>query len=335
MVTLKDVAKASGVSLATVSKALNGQSDISEKTAERIKAKAKEMGYLPNSIARTLKTNRSYNIGVLFVDKTSSGFSHDYFSGILNTVKYEAEKCGYDITFISKDIGKHKMDYYEHSKYRQCDGVVIITADFEDDAVLRLVNSEIPVVTLDYTYNNCTSVHSDNASSMEDIISYVYSKGHNKIAFIHGEDTSVTQLRLAGFHKVCKSLSIKVPKEYVKSANYHDPESTAKAVDELLSLKDRPTCILYPDDYSLIGALEVVKKHGYTIPNDLGVVGYDGVFISQIISPKITTFKQNAEEIGKAAIKLLIEEIENSTEFIPKRLVFKGKLIEGESVTTV
>ena len=201
MVTLKDISKACGVSLATVSKALNGQSDIGKETSERIIRTAKDMGYLPNAAARALKTNRSYNLGVLFVDKTSSGLQHEYFSGILNSLKVEAESLGYDITFISKDIGKFSMDYYEHAKYRNCDGVVIASVDFTDPDVIKLVDSEIPTVTLDHVFDNTTAILSDNIGGPVDIVKYVYGKGHRKIAFIHGEQTSVTQKRLASFHK--------------------------------------------------------------------------------------------------------------------------------------
>ena len=105
MVTISDIAKVCGVSPATVSKALNGALDISQETAKRIRDTAASLGYLPNATARALKLGRSYNIGVLFSDATGGGISHEYFSRILNSVKEEAERLGYDITFISKDLG--------------------------------------------------------------------------------------------------------------------------------------------------------------------------------------------------------------------------------------
>lgn len=335
MITLKDIAKKCNVSLATVSKALNGQSDIAEQTADFIRQTAKEMGYLPNSAARALKTNRSHNIGVLFVDKTSSGLKHEYFSAILNSLKEQAEKKGYDITFISKNLGSHSMSYYEHAKYRNCDGVVIASVDFHDEDVIRLVNSEIPTVTLDYIFNNCFAVMSDNISSMQDIVSYVHSMGHEKIAYIHGEDTSVTQKRLASFYKTCKQLQIDVPDDYIKSAIYHDPRASGLATRELLSLKDRPTCILYPDDFSFIGGMNEIEKQGLRIPEDISVVGYDGILLSQVLRPKLTTYKQDAEEIGKQSALALIEKIENPKQFILDHIIVKGSFIEGETVKRI
>ena len=114
MVSLKDVAKRCGVSTATVSKALNGHSDIGEKTRIRIKEAAQEMGYFPNAAARALKTNRSYNLGVLFKEEAGRGLTHEYFSGILNGFKEKAEELGYDITFINNEHVNHKMSYLEH-----------------------------------------------------------------------------------------------------------------------------------------------------------------------------------------------------------------------------
>ena len=105
MVTIKDISKQCGVSPATVSKALNGYGDISTETAEMIRKTAQEMHYMPNAAARQLKTNMSHNIGVLFVDDTMSGLTHEYFSAILNSAKEEAERLGYDITFISRTVG--------------------------------------------------------------------------------------------------------------------------------------------------------------------------------------------------------------------------------------
>ena len=226
MVTIADISKACGVSRATVSKALNGASDVSQETARRIRETAKAMGYLPNAAARSLKLRRSYNIGVLFSDKTGGGISHEYFSMILESVKAQAESQGYDITFISKNLGGMHMDYYEHAKYRSCDGVVIASADFQDPDIIRLATSEIPTVTLDYSFDSRSSVLSDNVKGMESLVRYVYSMGHRRIALIHGEMTSVTQKRLASFKKTCAELGLQIPTEYIRMAVYHDPFNT-------------------------------------------------------------------------------------------------------------
>lgn len=123
MISLKTIAEECGVSVATVSKALNDQKDISDVTKRRIREIAEKLGYFPNAAARSLKTKQSYNIGVLFEEEVGSGLTHEYFSGVLNSFKVQAEKLGYDITFINTSLENRKMSYYEHCMYRNFAGV--------------------------------------------------------------------------------------------------------------------------------------------------------------------------------------------------------------------
>ncbi len=335
MITLKDISEYCGVSNSTVSKALNGQKDISKETAQKVREAARKLGYLPNSAARSLKTNKTLNLGVLFVDKTSSGLRHEYFSGMLESIKSTAEAKGYDITFISRNLGERKMSFYEHAKYRGCDGVVIASVDFTNPDVIELVNSEIPTITIDYVYNKCTSVLSDNLDGMKQIAEYVYSQGHRRIAIIHGENTSVTQKRLASFRNTCKKIGLELDEALFKEARYHDPKLSALATKELLDLDKKPTCILYPDDFSFIGGKNVIEERGLKIPDDISVVGYDGVLLSQILRPQLTTYKQDSEEIGKIAAQKLIEQIEEPTLYIPEIITVTGKLLRGGTVEKI
>ena len=211
MVSMKDIAKACGVSVATVSKALSGQPDIGEQTRELICKTAESLGYMTNSAARALKTNRTYNIGVLFVDERRSGLAHEYFSAVLESLKVEAEAKGYDITFINRNVGKKATTYLQHCQYRGVDGVVIACVDFNDPQVVELVNSDVPVVTIDHVFNNRMAVLSDNVNGLSALVRYAYANGHRRIAFIHGERTAVTENRLAGFYKSCAELGLQVP----------------------------------------------------------------------------------------------------------------------------
>ena len=136
MVSMKDIARKCQVSVATVSKALNGYSDIGKEKREEILQAAKEMGYFPNSSARALKTNRTYNLGILFSDNLHSGLTHDYFAAIIESFKVTAEEKGYDITFttMNSTVANRKMTYYEHCRYRGLDGVVIGLDHYGDSA---------------------------------------------------------------------------------------------------------------------------------------------------------------------------------------------------------
>ena len=333
MVSMKDLAQRCGVSVATVSKALNGQPDIGEDTRSRIVAAAKEMGYMTNSAARALKTNRTYNLGVLFVDERRSGLAHEYFSAVLESFKVEAEAHGYDITFINQNVGGKHTSYLQHCLYRGVDGVVIACVDFNDPKVRELVESSIPLVTIDRVFDNRLAVLSDNVGGVSALVRYVYSKGHRKIAFLHGERTSVTNNRLIGFHRTCEELGLEIPDEYIVECVYHDPDRCAEATRQLLALPDRPTCILFPDDFSYIGGMNVLLEAGLRIPEDISVVGYDGIHLAQVLH--LTTYSQNAAALGKTAAERLISLIEHPKTTVLDRVLIGGGLLEGTSVREI
>lgn len=333
MVSLKTIAEKCGVSTATVSKALNDQKDIGEETKERIRKMAEQLGYFPNAAARALKTNRSYNIGVLFEEEAGRGLTHEYFSGVLNGLKVQAEKMGYDITFINNCLENRKMSYYEHCKYRNFDGVVIVCAEFQAPEVTELMSGKLPVVTIDYVHHNCTAVSSNNIQGMEKLVKYIYGQGHRNIAYIHGQDNSyVTKDRLTSFYRTMEELGLEVPEEYIRCADYLETEEAAKQTRELLDLKNPPTCILYPDDMALIGGRNVLIERGLRIPDDISIAGYDGIRMSQLLYPTITTIRQDTEQIGSEAARRLIHLIEQPKTTLIERVVIEGTLLIGQSV---
>ena len=335
MVSMKDIAKACDVSVATVSKALSGQQDIGEETRKRIARKAEELGYMANASARALKTNRTYNIGVLFVDPMHGGLAHEFFSGVLDGIREEAEKNGYDITFINSNVGRRPSTYLQHCLYRGVDGVVIATADFADPMVLELVNSDLPVVPIDHMFNDHASVISDNLRGMDALVRYVVSMGHRDLALIHGEKTTVTTSRLTGFYRACEELGIRAREDMVRESKFHDPEGCARITKEILSLPERPTCIFFPDDYSCIGGYNAIREAGLRVPEDISAVGYDGIPLSRILSPVLTTWRQDSGGLGRTAAARLIEQIEHPKTAILDREIISGKLQEGASVLRI
>ena len=330
MVSIKDIAGHCGVSVATVSKALNGHTDISQKTRELIQQAAEEMGYHPNSLARALKTNRTYNIGVLFVDESLNGLTHDYFSHVLDGFRVCVEKHGYDITFINSSPGS--MSYLKHSLYRGFDGVVMACINFYDPNVIELADSQIPIVTIDHPYEHRISVLSDNEGGISELVKYVISMGHKKIAYIHGNDSTVTRMRLKGFCKTMKSCGEEVREEYVLASNYRNPDNAFKLTKKLLAFRDRPTCILYSDDYSCLGGINALNEAGLNIPGDISIAGFDGIFLSQFLSPKLTTYRQDSDRIGRIAAEKLMQLIENYKTPQTEHITVSGKVLRGESV---
>lgn len=336
MVSMKDIATACGVSIATVSKALNDHKDIGVETKEHIKQKAKEMGYFPNSAAKALKTKRSYNIGVLFAVDDHSGLTHDYFAYVLDSLKCTMEARGYDITFINgSSVRPNKMSYLEHCRYRGFDGVVIANTQFSRPEVMELVQSDIPSVTIDHLFNNVSAIMSDNVKGMRDLLHYIYEKGHRKIAYIHGADSSVTRSRLTSFYKTAAELGIEVPDEYIGEAAYRDTKAAHIETERLLDLKDRPTCILYPDDFACFGGINAINERGLRIPNDISVAGYDGIRIGRHVEPTLTTVKQDTLRLGQLAAEKLLSLIEHPKTTIIEQIIVEGEVYPGGSVGTI
>ena len=336
MVSMKDISVACGVSVATVSKALNNHSDIGEETKEHIRKTAKEMGYFPNSAAKALKTNRTYNLGVLFVDDDQSGLKHDYFSYVLDSFKRTAEQRGYDMTFINCcKTRANKMSYLEHAMYRGFDGVVIACIDFYDPEVVELVRSDIPVVTIDHLFNNRIAIISDNVKGMKDLLTFVYNKGHRRIAYIHGMDSAVTQSRLSSFYKTAEELGLEVPDEYIKEAAYRDTKGSFKRTLELLDLPNPPTCILYPDDFASFGGINAITERGMNIPQDISIAGYDGIRIGRHLEPQLTTLRQDTEQVGAKAAECLVNLIEHPKTTLIQQVVVEVEVFEGRSVGTI
>ena len=339
MVSMKDIAKKCGVSVATVSKALNGQKDIGEETRKKICAAAEEMGYMASSVARALKTNRSFNLGMLLVDERRSGLGHEYFSTIIEGFKAEAESHGYDVTFINSHVGNQPTSYVKHCRYRALDGVLVACVNFEDPRIQELAAGNIPLVTIDYCFDGHTAILSDNKSGVDALVRYAYEKGHRKIAFLHGENTAVTRNRLAGFHQACQELGLTIPEEYIIPCVYHDPDLCEKATWKLLHLANPPTCILFSDDFSFIGGHNAIISSGYSLPwgyitgKKISAIGYDGINLARMM--RLTTYTQNAYIIGKTAAERLIHRIEHPEDAAPEQIVISGELMEGSTVQDI
>lgn len=333
MVSIKDIAAECSVSPATVSKALNGHDDVSAATSQRIRDAAKRLGYLPNSMAQALKTRKTYNIGVLMVDRANNGLRHHYFAAILDSFKVRMERCGYDLTFISSQIGEKTYSYHEHCVYRNVDGVLAACVDFETPEIQTLLRSDLPIVSIDYIFENGVSVNSDNAAGIRSAVEYALKMGHVRFAYIHGEESQVTRVRMDTFRQVLAEYNCEVDPSHVKKAKYLHPEVSYQLTQELLSGREIPTCILYPDDICAMSGMKAIRERGLAVGRDVSVIGYDGHPFFQMISPRLTTVCQDTEGIGQKAAELMLRLLRKEDLPPSERIRYcKGYLNEGDTV---
>ena len=329
MVTIKMIAQRCGLSTAAVSRALNHLPGVSVENADRVRQIAKEMGYFPNEAARTLKTNRTKNIGVLYRNL----FGHEFFSLMLEGIHQEAIRQGYELIFLSNAT---EMPYVDYARQRQCAGVIIVQSLFDQDSVTALVESELPTVALEESYTGITNIVSDNVEAMQEIIHYLHDElGHSRIAFIHGEVGQVTNERIAGFYRGCRNCGITVPDEYLRAAKFRTPYISGDITRELLALPKPPTCILYPDDISCLGGMTEIDRQGLRIPEAIGVLGFDGIALSRVVRPQLTTYVQDAIQMGTRATQEVINAIEEPRFYVPRTINLKGKLQYGGTVRSL
>ncbi|WP_214793850.1 MULTISPECIES: LacI family DNA-binding transcriptional regulator [unclassified Exiguobacterium] len=335
MGTIYDLAKKTGFSITTVSKALNNYKDVSEKTRAKILQAAAEMDYLPNAHAQSLSTKKSWAIGVMFSEANEVGMKHPFFNGIIESFRHATEEHGYDLIFASRNLRNRDMSYLEHFKHRAVDGIVVICSDRMDEQVQELMQSDIPIVVVDMDSANCSVVFSDNTEGARMAVNYLYELGHRHIAHIAGDSSiDAGAARVKGYELAMHALDLPIQPGYLVNAGFFSVEEGKQAMEQLLQLPSPPTAVFVAGDQMAIGAIEAVHEHGLRVPEDISIIGYDDIEMIKYITPKLTTIRQDTDEIGEAAAELLIEQM-TAKERRTERRVIPVRLIERASCAPV
>lgn len=337
MITIKDIAKASGFSTSTVSRALADSELIPEKSRNKIKEIAKEMGYIPNLTAKNLKFKSSRNVGVInFVDE-ELGYAHSFFSGILNSFIREMGKASYDIEIISHFFLSKGEDLVSYCKSRNMDGVLLLVGDFNKPEMKKLLESDIPTVVIDgyegWAYDKSFYVSSNNREIMTQLTDSIIRKGHRKIAYIHGEDYYVTRERIKGFKTALENAGIKFKDDMLVKGKFYDMNGVPLILDSLLTRENVPTCIIMPDDYCALKAYGELRKRGIRIPEDISIAGFDGLEYVKHIYPTLTTVVQDVKALGGACADIMLSTIRGESP--PHITLIEGSVFEGESVREI
>ncbi len=333
MATIYDIAKACGLSPATVSKALSNASDVSSATRERVRRIAQELDYVPNAGARALSQSRTWSIGVLCQDASQMGLWHYFFAQVIESFKDYVEKHGYDIVFISNKVGNLGLSYLGHCRYRRVDGIFIVNTDHAQKDARELIESNLPKIAVDYEDDYIGCVMTDPSESMKMIFNHLYEKGHRNIVFMHGERGKfITEARISALEKAVADSGAKDVTLRLFPSRYYSIEGGYDSMKKLLSATkdDRPTAVIASDDYSAIGVIDAIREEGLSVPEDISVVGFDGIEITQRTSLKLTTIRQDTKAIGEEAAKNLLAQISGEKD-IDKTRTLPPQLILGES----
>jgi LacI family transcriptional regulator len=325
MITLKDIAAECHVSVSTVSRALNGTDLISPEVTESIRAAAERMGYHPNEIARSLKLNRTGIIGILH----DEAMDHPYFSGMLDAIRLSAEKRGYCIMMLSRKQQDSTADSSDTALSRRVDGIICVYADILEAGLDRVMRNQIPVVSVDDCNRPCPIVASDYENGTRLLTLEALRRSHRRIAFIHGESGISTDRRISGFRAAMASAGLQG--ELIPS-RFYAGESCARLILNRLQQADAPTCFLLPDDTTALTVLSILRQNGLQVPRDVAVAGFDGQRWARILAPRLSTYRQDLQAIGEAALDTLFAAGAKGDVRSRSEIIIPGQLIPGETL---
>ena len=338
MVTIYDIAKMSGYSPATVSKAFNNYAGVNKKTYEKIMEVAEKLEYTPNNNARSLVTKKTWLLGVLFSEDVGTGIAHPHFGEILQNFQIRAGEYGYDVVFINKRLGNKEASYLEHCLYRGVDGVLLAAGARYTEDIQCVLSSNIKCVSVEMLYENKHAVISDSRMGSMQALEYLYFLGHRKIAHIACPLSSLAGAeRYAAYKEFLKIKGLEENPKYFVEAEEFMPDAGAKAATKLLqqSLDDLPTAVYVGYDDAACSAMTMFEKQGFRIPEDLSIVGFDNLKVTGFTSPALTTIEQDRATIGQNACDTLINLIENDTRGTACEVRIPTKLIVRNSCTRI
>ncbi len=328
MVTISDVAKRAKVSRSTVSRVLNNQTHhVREETRRAVLEAARELGYTPNSIARTLKTKKSHCIGVITDD-----IDTPFLPSMLKGIEQYAFSRGYSALVCNSgyELDKQKA-YVEMLTQRHIDGI-IFAASFVYSYTKELISPGLPIV---YAYSHSphkakNSVLSNDFNGAEQAVSHLVDLGHRRIGYINGPKHVIpSQDRIRGYTQALKSNGIPYDESLVKYGQWEEPQSGYEAARELLTLGNPPTAIFAANDVMAAGVIDAVNDLGLSVPEDVSVIGYDDREIAPFLKPALTTVRLPMTEIGSTAAEMLIDCVEQETELIDSTFVDCELVIRG------
>lgn len=334
MPTIYDLSRQLGLGVSTISKALNGYSDVSEKTRQRVLEAAREMGFQPNSNAQALKTKRSRLIGVLHQDIQGGGLMHPHFGTILEYFKRSVEERGYELMLMSQNAGRRRRSFVEQCRYRNFEGMLIMVAEQNDPDIQHLLALDVPKVLVDFEYTDQCSVLSDNVQGGIQAVEYLYKLGHRRIAHLAApQKTLAGSERLAGYRQGLARVGLQFEPELVQEATGYQLNDGRLAMSALLRRSGAFSAVFAASDSLAFGAMDILKQRGILVPEQISMVGFDNLDSSMMSLWPLTTIAQNREQIGRTAADLLFKQISGSQPEekalrLPVRLVERTSCVE-------
>ena len=301
--TIKDVARKCGVSIATVSRVLNGSKPVSKELAEKVMKADNEAHYKPNSIARSLILKKTNLLGVV-IPNVSQPFHGLALSGIEEI----ASQNGYNVIICNVfDSLEKELKYFKILEEKQVDGIILMHESTSSEVINFIEETHIPIVLASVLIEgvHLPSVKIDDFKASYDAVKYLIDSGHRNIAMICGKEITAGDYRSKGYYKALTDCGLHINPQYMKEGSF-TVRSGYEIMKQFLKLKPLPTALFAANDEMAIGAINCILDHGLNVPRDISVVGFDGIEWSSIYRPRLTTIQQPIKRIGMEAAKLLV-----------------------------
>ncbi|MDW7667676.1 MAG: LacI family DNA-binding transcriptional regulator [Bacillota bacterium] len=332
-ITIKDIAKLAGVSTATVSKIVNNKiDDVSDTTVDKVRKIIKEKNYTPNYLARSMVTKKTKTLGLIIPD-----IRNPFFTDIAKGAEDRANELGYSIFFCNSDDDLDKEFTYINSLIeKQVDGIMLAGAAKRDKDRERKININIPIISVDrnaYYKGIKGSIEIDNYEGAYEGVKHLISKGYERIVFVSGPlDTKPSKERLRGYKEALIDAGRKIDNENIIVGTYE--RNFGEKIIETLDYSLENVGFFCGNDLIAIGLIKSLKEKNYKIPEEIGVIGFDDIYISLLISPSLTSVRQPSYKMGYESIELLIKILNNSNEEKNKKTL-KTRLIIRESTNRI
>ena len=334
--TIKDVAKLSGVSIATVSRVINGGQKVRSEANERVTKAIEELQYTPNRAAQALVSKETKSIGVV-VNNLHDPFFYDLLKGF----EKGAEITSYNVVFCSVSSGAvdEKERYIKYLTNGVVDGIILYGSYLSDESLIKYVKSQTScdfiIIENNIPEGSYNELLVDNTSGADSAVSYLYELGHRKIAHICGDlNKRISIERFSGFLQAMQNRRLIVESNYVQHATV-DPQTGYTCMQNLLKLPEPPTAVFCSDDVLASNAIQAAMDMGLSVPEDISVVGFDNqrILPDAYAGPKITSIVQPLYDIAKDSILLLTERLQSSVPVEPLSKIYPTELIVKESTS--
>jgi LacI family transcriptional regulator len=323
MVTIKDVAREAKMSVATVSRVLNGSGPVSEDTKRLIREVAGRMRYVPHSGARSLITSKTETLGVLLPDLYG-----EFFSEVIRGMDDTAQRNGFHLLISRAYADRHGIETAIRAMRGRVDGVVAMSPDLDANSLLNLP-STIPVVLLCSVSrgNEIDSLTIQNCRGAREMVAHLISRGHKRIAIIKGSPRNYDAAeRLRGYRMALREAGIDPDPLLEREGDFTEAAGYSAALD-LLALKDRPTAIFAANDSMAIGALSLLRESGIAVPEEVAVAGFDDIPLARYMDPPLSSVHVPICELGAKAVELLLHGITHKNDHARRRERVSTKLV--------